>query len=86
MFTEDPNNLKELREAAEEAVDGLTEYHRWESTQPPETAYVRRTPWYSTWWFWTATGVVAGGALGGYFLMQDDEESTGRFQVNVGWR
>ena len=43
MFTEDPNNLKELREAAEEAVDGLTEYHRWESTQPPETAAAHYT-------------------------------------------
>jgi hypothetical protein len=49
-----------------------------------DATYVRRKEWYKTWWFWTATGVVATGAIGGYFLLQEDEQS-GQFEVDVRW-
>jgi tetratricopeptide (TPR) repeat protein len=31
---------------------------------PPQERKTSRTPWYATWWFWTASGGVAAGAIG----------------------
>lgn len=55
-------------------------------TPRPVTSYTSRPKWYRSWWFWTVTGaVVTAGTIGGYFLIQEDEPS-GRFQVDVRWR
>ena len=43
------------------------------------------TPWYGSWWFWTAVGVVVAGAAGTTIvLLNQDAPSTGSGTVSVG--
>lgn len=63
------------------------EVHRWYSADRPREVsllYEPPTPWYGTWWVWTAVaGVVVAGAIGTAVALSHEPSTTA--QVNFGW-